>query len=139
MTDTPGPLAAALAAIREDVSAADALAARMKSGGGVRVAEFNAAQDRLARHVPALLKAVEAVLALHRPDGYSLAVRPCEHHSVTRTDLAAADLAAAQRACPDCRVTEYARCWQHGCPGPWPCPTYSALAAELLTKEKDDA
>lgn len=122
----PDLLAAELAAIRDRDQ-------RIWNGRGNvgGLLAINDAKD----DVPRLVAAVEAALALHRPDGYSLEIKPCELHSVTRISMAPTDLAAAQRACPDCRVTEYVRCWQHGCPGPWPCPTYQALAGELLSKD----
>ncbi len=60
MTDD---LAAALAGIRGLIAARDDLTARM-DWSAVDVSEFNAAQDKLAARVPALLAAVEAALKL---------------------------------------------------------------------------
>jgi hypothetical protein len=66
MSDTAsGPVAAYLAEAREAVGQRDELVARM-AVASVGAIEFNAAQDRLADRAPALLGAVEAVLALTR-------------------------------------------------------------------------
>jgi outer membrane murein-binding lipoprotein Lpp len=53
--------ASLLSGIRELIAARDELTARM-DWSAVDVSEFNAAQDRLAARVPALLAAVEATL-----------------------------------------------------------------------------
>ncbi len=55
-----------------------------------------------------LVAALEAALALHRPDGL---------HGERQ---------------PDGQWAEHARCWQATCPDEWPCPTYEAISAALL-------
>lgn len=60
---TPDQLTAYLDGVRGDIGALEALVTRLTTFA-VPVAEFNAAQDRLAGHTPRLLAAVEAVLAL---------------------------------------------------------------------------
>ena len=73
--------------------------------------------------VPPLLAAVEAVLDLHKPDGYTWVIKPCVLHGMwSEPDVRV--LAATRRDCPDCTVRESARCWQSSCPGEWPCSTY---------------
>jgi hypothetical protein len=59
-----GP-AAVLTPYRELVKARDDLAARM-DWSAAELPEFNAAQDKLAARVPALLAALEAALKHHR-------------------------------------------------------------------------
>jgi hypothetical protein len=63
----PDPLATSLDRIRELITARDHLTSRTDWSNPVSVAEFNAAQDKLAARVPSLLAAIDAARKLHQP------------------------------------------------------------------------
>jgi hypothetical protein len=94
-------LPAALDEIRELVSERDKLVA-CAAVAAVSVAEFNAAQDRLAERVPRLLAALDEVLKLH----HRIPPRP-----------------VSQRNFDSCRICRNYR---------WPCPTIQAISRALL-------
>lgn len=129
-------LSAALAEIRDLISTQNALIERMRTEAvGIHV--FNASQDRLAERVPRLLAAVDAVLALHKPED-EVIYTACAAHVITgpsgRDPLRFDKMAS----CPDCRRRTVPTCSHCEHVDEWPCPTYEAIARELTGKDKTD-
>jgi hypothetical protein len=71
-------VATSLSGYRELITARDELAARTDWDNPASVAEFNAAQDKLAAHVPPLLDAIERVLKV--ADGWDAALAGGSRH-----------------------------------------------------------
>jgi hypothetical protein len=119
--------AAILAGIRELIGARDELVARMQPGRSYGAAEFNAAQDRLAERVPALLAAIEAVLALTEgPMGLEGRRLPADGQAVRNAVRKAITSELTKGETPGINHDE--RCCMTGNPpgsGPHPdCPGY---------------
>lgn len=84
--------------------------------------------------VPLLLRAVQAALELHKPEGYTETHIYCATHEARAGSRVISDI-AEREACPRCATARRVRCWQSYCPDEWPCPTYTAITAELTRKE----
>lgn len=91
--------------------------------------------------VPRLIKAVEAVLKLHRPQE-SVVRNICAAHATGpkwRKSSTLAVFRAEVDACPDCRKEDVQVCAHCDCPNDtWPCPTYAAITAALTGEEASD-
>jgi hypothetical protein len=110
-------LAAGLAAIRNRQKIAYASPRAMAESGA---------------DVPRLLSAVEAVLALHQPEG-EVIYTSCAAHVITgpsgRDPLRFDKMAE----CPDCQRRRIVVCGHCDCShDEWPCPTVRAIAKALL-------
>lgn len=87
-----------------------------------------------------LIKAVEAVLDLHRPQE-SVVRNICAAHAnpKLRKSATLAVFRAEVDACPDCRKEDVQVCAHCDCPNDtWPCPTYRAITDALTGKEGSD-
>jgi hypothetical protein len=121
MPDTPDP-AICIAEIREDV----------RSGWTAE------ARDRIREvHVPALLAAVEGVLAQHQPGRAVILGALCTRHEAHRHFSITSAEAADVMACPDCAAAVYVSCT--GCGPQVPldsCPARVIISRELSGKRR---
>jgi hypothetical protein len=136
--DMNDPLSAALAPIREMIGTRDALIDRMRTTA-VGVLEFNKVQDGLADHTPALLAAVDKVLALHAPRSDRVLGSSCfTHRTALNTMLPVPGCKECvqdrqREVCPECRD-------EYGDPVLFQdCRARAAVLAELTGKEADHA
>lgn len=133
------PLAAALDEVRVLVAARDALVRRMATGEAVGVPVFNAAQDRLAERVPALLAAVDAALASHEPYPlYGNAATEdepgcCPHDPDADCHFEGDDGDWLCRCRPEGAVCT--SCTEDGLPVAWQCHEYAAILAAILRED----
>jgi hypothetical protein len=85
---------------------------------------------RSVADVPVLLRAVRAVRALHKPEGYTETYTYCATHEAHAGSRVISDIAECE-ACSRCVTTRRVRCWQSSCPDEWPCPTDAAITKAL--------
>jgi hypothetical protein len=108
-------------------------------GGPRKPPGANAADDAFITHartdLPRLLKMAEAV-ALHQPGPFAVLGALCKEHEVFRHFSITSAEADRARACPECAAVICVSC-TCGQPDREHCPTYRAIAGELLTEEDD--
>ena len=136
---TPDQVSAYLGEVRKLVTERDELVSSAATFA-VDVRVFNAAQDRLAERTPALLAAVEAVLAHHQPGRVLITGALCPRHENHRRFSITGTEAASVRDCPDCAAAVWTSC--AGCGPQMPldsCPARTAISAALLGEVQSGA
>lgn len=130
-------VATSLDRIRADIAERDA-SIRADWGNPATVADFNAAQDKLAARVPPLLAAIEAVLKPHQPGPVTIFGSLCKRHENHRHFSITATEAEDVQSCPECEAAVYTSC--AGChPAPLDyCQVRSAISAALLGPQQGE-
>jgi hypothetical protein len=101
--------------------------------------DWDHSDGRPMRHIPALLGAVEAVLALHVRQAAPVRIHNlCPEHA-SLSALRDKRVRIEVETCTACTITQQFVCQHCSCPNEeWPCLTFRVLSAEMLGKDGAD-